>query len=149
VARHTIWSSTDRDEILRRFEHLSPDARPKWGTLDAPRMVTHVTDAVRSSLGEVELTPMSGPLAVWPINVLVMFYLPWPKSAPTAPELLQRKPADWAAELDRLRGAVQRFVERDVDGAWTPHAAFGSISGAQWGRLMYRHFDHHLTQFRA
>jgi len=80
---HTIWSEADRQALLNRFGRLSPEARPKWGSFDAPRMVTHVTDSIRASLGELKLTPFPGPLQYWPINVLVMFYLPWPKSAPT------------------------------------------------------------------
>lgn len=143
----TMWNENDRAEVLRRFAGLSPAATPKWGSLDAPRMVTHVTDALRASLGELRLAPKGGPLGVWPINALVMFHLPWPKSAPTAPELLQRSPANWAAELSALESAVDRFVARDINDTWTPHAAFGKLSGEQWGRLMYRHFDHHLTQF--
>ena len=67
-------------------------------------------------------------MAFWPINVIVMFHAPWPKGAPTVPE---------------------RFVARDVNGDWTPHAAFGRLTGAQWRRLMHRHCDHHLTQFGA
>lgn len=145
----TLWNEDDRAQVLRRFSTLSPAAQPKWGKLDAPRMVTHVTDAMRAGLGELPLTPVKGPLGLWPINVLVMFHLPWPKGAPTAPELLQRAPANWGAELAALESAVDRFVKRDMSGAWTPHAAFGAISGEQWGRLMYRHFDHHLTQFGA
>lgn len=143
----TLWNEDDRAAILRRFASLSPDATPKWGSLDAPRMVTHVTDALRAGLGEVRLRPVKGPLGLWPINVLVMFHLPWPKSAPTAPELLQRAPSNWGAELSALESAVDRLVTRGINGQWTPHAAFGALSGEQWGRLMYRHFDHHLTQF--
>ena len=143
----TIWNSADRESILSRFDRLAPDTRPKWGKLDAPRMVTHVTDAVRASLGELTLRPLVGPLRYWPVNVLVMFYLPWPKSAPTAPELLDRHPVGWTDELGTLRTTLDRFTARDVDEQWTPHVAFGRLSGAQWGRLMYRHLDHHLTQF--
>jgi hypothetical protein len=143
----TFFNAGDRESILSRLAQLSPDARPKWGKLDAPRMVTHVTDAVRASLGELALRPISSPIGYWPINVLVMFYLPWPKSAPTAPELLDRSPAAWADELVTLRATLDRFIARDVNGEWTRHVAFGSISGQQWGRLTYRHLDHHLTQF--
>jgi Protein of unknown function (DUF1569) len=143
----TIWNATDRQAILYRFGRLSPGSRPKWGSLDAPRMVTHATDAVRASLGEVKLAPLSGPLHYWPINVVVMFYLPWPRSAPTAPELLERKPVSWTSELETLESAVSRFVAGDVNGSWTPHVAFGALTGAQWGRLHYRHLDHHLGQF--
>ena len=146
---HTIWNTADRDAIMRRFGRLSPDARPKWGSLDAPRMVTHVTDAIRASMGEIQMTPIAGPLQYWPVNVLVMFYMPWPKSVPTAPELLSRPPVNWPTELAELRSTMDRFVARDVKGPWTPHVAFGSISGRQWGRLMYRHLDHHLVQFGA
>jgi hypothetical protein len=143
----TLWNSTDREAILRRFERLPPDARPKWGRLDAPRMVAHVTDAIRSGLGELELTLLKGPLSHWPVNTLVMFYLPWPKGAPTAPELLQRNPEAWSHELEKLKATVARFVARDAGGTWARHCAFGSINGRQWGRLMYRHMDHHLHQF--
>jgi hypothetical protein len=144
---HTIWNAADRQDLLDRFDRLSPEVRPRWGSLDAPRMVTHVTDAVRASLGELALAPKVSPLKYWPINVLVMFYLPWPKSAPTAPELLTRTPENWRGELDTLRGCVDRFVARGSGGSWTPHVAFGPLSGEQWGRLTYRHMHHHLTQF--
>jgi uncharacterized protein DUF1569 len=145
----TLWEDDDRTAVLVRFERLRPDARPQWGSLDAPRMVTHVTDTLRAGLGELPLTPLRGPLQYWPINMLVMFHLPWPKGAPTAPELLSRLPTDWREEIATLRATVDRFVERDIDGPWPAHAAFGSINGRDWGRLMYRHMDHHLVQFRA
>ncbi len=143
----TLWNEDDRAQILRRFSALSPDAKPKWGSLDAPRMITHVTDALRAGLGELPLAPKKSPLGVWPLNVLIMFHLPWPKGAPTAPELLKRAPVNWNAELAALESTVDRFVKRDINGTWTPHAAFGALTGEQWGRLTYRHFDHHLTQF--
>ena len=144
---NTISNAADRQSLLGRFGGLSPSARPKWGKLDAPRMVTHVTDALRSGIGEVTLTPIRGPLKYWPVNTLVMFYLPWPKGAPTAPELLNRKPLEWEAELAALRAAMGRFAARDIQGPWPVHVAFGRISGEQWGRLMYRHLDYHLGQF--
>ena len=36
---HTIWNAADRQAILNRFGRLSPEARPKWGSLDAPRII--------------------------------------------------------------------------------------------------------------
>jgi uncharacterized protein DUF1569 len=144
---HTIWNASDRDAIMRRFAQLSPQASPRWGKFDAPRMLAHVTDGVRMATGEIPIAPRNGPLKYWPINVLVMFYLPWPKSAPTAPELLERKPVDFQSELATLDAALHRFLARDINGQWTPHVAFGRLTGSQWGRLTYRHMDHHLGQF--
>lgn len=146
---HTLWNAADRVSILGRFGQLSPAARPHWGSLNALRMITHVTDAVRAGLGELNVSPKNSPLKYWPINALTMFYLPWPKGAPTAPELLERTPQEWQTEIDALRAAIDRFAARDINGPWAPHAAFGNIGGAAWGRLMYRHMNHHLTQFGA
>ena len=146
---HSIWNAGDRDAIMRRFVQLSPQTRPRWGKFDAPRMLAHVTDGVRMATGEISIAPGQAPLPlrVWPINVLVMFYLPWPKGAPTAPELLSRAPDDWPGELKALEKALDRFVAREINGPWPPHPAFGALDGPQWGRLVYKHLDHHLVQF--
>ena len=81
------------------------------------------------------------------VKQLVMFYLPWPRGVSTAPELLSRRPEQWANEIDALRAVIQAFATKSQHGAWPSHPRFGQLSGAEWGRLMYRHLDHHLTQF--
>ena len=30
---------------------------------------------------------------------------------------------------------------------WQPHPAFGKLSKEQWGKMQYKHLDHHLRQF--
>ncbi len=143
----TLWNADDRTALLGRFDALTPSDRPKWGAFTAPRMVVHVTDAVRAGLGELPVKPLRTPFGFWPMNALVINVLPWPKGAPTAPELMRRAPEEWDGELAALKAAVDRFIARDVNGPWAAHAAFGAIDGKAWGRLQYRHFDHHLTQF--
>jgi len=146
---HTLWNAEDRTSILDRMTRLSPGATPAWGSLNAPRMLTHVTDAVRMATGELAVAYRGGPLSIWPLNSLIMFYLPWPKGAPTAPELIARSAGDWTAGVEELRAAMDRFSERDMNGTWPAHPVFGTIGGSGWGRLAYRHIDHHLTQFQG
>jgi hypothetical protein len=52
-----------------------------------------------------------------------------------------------AADVARLQDVMQRFAAKDPKSAFPEHAAFGRLSGAQWGVLMYRHTDHHFRQF--
>jgi hypothetical protein len=144
---HTLWNDDDRRALEARLSKLRPDAKGLWGSLDAPRMLCHVTDAVRSATGDVVCTPKPSPLRYPPINSLVMFYLPWPKSAPTAPELISRPPEAWELEIARFRSAVDALTKRPREGAWPVHVAFGKLSGAQWARLLYRHTDYHFKQF--
>jgi len=144
---NTLWNERDRQALDDRLARLTPDACGRWGSFDAPRMLCHVTDAVRSATGGVACTPKASPLRYPIIKSLVMFYLPWPKGVPTAPELLTRKPEAWDTEVARFRAAVAALAARPKDGPWPVHAAFGQLSGDQWGRLLYRHTDHHFTQF--
>jgi hypothetical protein len=143
----TLWADPDRRAILTRLERLSPDAVPKWGRMDATRMVVHVTDALRMATGELRCTALNSPLRLPVVKQLAMFYLPWPKGVPTAPELLVRRPEQWTSELAALQAAIEQFAARSQNGAWPIHPGFGRLSGVEWGRLMYRHLDHHLTQF--
>ena len=144
---NTLWNERDRRSIDERLARLTPNARGQWGSFDAPRMLCHVTDALRSATGDVACTPKASPLRYPVIKSLVMFYMPWPKGVPTAPELLAREPEAWDREVARFRTALDALAKRPKDGAWPVHAAFGKLSGAQWGRLLYRHTDHHFTQF--
>lgn len=147
---HTLWNANDRAALLARLDRLSPDTTPAWGSMNAPRMLTHLVDALRMATSDLAVAPKRSPIALWPLNSLIMFYLPWPKSAPTAPELIAREPGhDWPGAVAELKAAMDRFASRDINGDWPRHPAFGSIGGDGWGRLAYRHTDHHLKQFRA
>jgi hypothetical protein len=61
--------------------------------------------------------------------------------------LIARHPGEWTADVRELTGLVDRFATRDRAGAWPDHALFGSMTGDDWGVLMYRHTDHHFRQF--
>lgn len=143
----TLWNERDRRALDARLSRLTPDARPLWGTFDAPRMLCHITDAIRSATGEVPCASKAGPFRYPVIKTLVMFYLPWPKGVPTAPELLIRRPEAWPSEVARFRAAVDALTNRPTTGPWPIHAAFGRLTGTEWGRLLYRHTDHHFKQF--
>jgi len=73
--------------------------------------------------------------------------MPFPKGAPTSPELSARPPGDWDREVVALRALVEQFGRRDPNGRWPDHPAFGRLTGRAWGVLVYRHSDHHLRQF--
>jgi hypothetical protein len=75
---------------------------------------------------------------------------PFSKNSPTDPTFVVREPCDFAAERSRLLALIDRFVQRGAAAAGNAtHAFFGRMSGEEWGRLMYKHIDHHLRQFGA
>jgi Protein of unknown function (DUF1569) len=142
----TIWDEDTRRHLLERLTRLTPEAHGKWGKMTAPAMLAHLTDACRMALGELSAKSKNLPIRYWPIRELFVYVLPFPKNAPTAPELLTRTASDWPGEVTDLRAAIDRMVAR-ASHEFPEHPAFGRMSAKAWGVLVYRHMDHHLRQF--
>lgn len=143
----SIFQAATRAELQQRLARLEPDRVPLWGKLTAPKMVVHLVDSFRMALGELPVGSKKVFIRFPVIKQLIIYYLPWPKSTPTAPELLARAPAAWNGEIVTLSALMERLGERSPRESWPPHPAFGAMSGRLWGALAYRHCDHHFTQF--
>lgn len=145
----TIWDPRCREELLARFETLTSDRRPAWGSMTCPQMIAHVVDPLKAAMGEKVVALKPGPFRNPIIRHMIIYWLPWPKGAPTAPEFVHTDAPDFKESLALLRTAVEQFAGQGVHARREPHPAFGAISQKAWGRLTYRHLEHHLRQFGA
>jgi hypothetical protein len=136
-----------RQELLDRLERLKPEATPLWGKMTAPQMLAHVADWMLMAKGDLKAAPKKRPLRYPPLKQLVIYWLPFPQSVPTAPELISRKPSDWAIERSAVRQHVQSFEQLDPKAMWPEHPVFGKLTTKAWCVLGYRHTDHHFRQF--
>lgn len=127
---------------------MTPEARAEWGKFNATEMLAHLNDAMRMAMGELPVAPKKMPLRYFPLKQLIIYALPFPKSAPTAPELLARcNGAQFEQERVEFRKIVERIAAKPASDAWPEHPAFGRLTHRAWGVLKYRHADHHLRQF--
>ena len=143
----TIFDQTSRDGLLSRMQSVTAESQPRWGKMNAEQMLAHLVEAMRMGLGELSPKPKKIILRYPPFRQLFVYWLPWPKGAPTAKELLpsdRRSVDDSKRELVRL---VTAIAERQSAKDWPDHPAFGKLSGRGWGVLGWRHIDHHLRQF--
>ena len=143
----TIWNGDRHRELQERIARLSPTAPAQWGKMNARQMVIHLSDALKMSGGEMAVAPKRLPIRYPPLKQLIIYWLPFPKSAPTAPELLSRRATEWHGEMQELKQELERFTQRGPSGPFVPHPAFGKLTPRAWGVLVYRHTDHHLKQF--
>lgn len=143
----TIWNESDHRELRERLERLTPQGAAQWGRMSAPQMVVHLCDAFRMATGDLPCQSKKLPIRYFPLKQLIIYVLPFPKGAPTAPELTSRVPADWNTEMEQLRAAMDRLVSRGPAACTVEHPAFGTLSGRAWGVLAYKHTHHHLRQF--
>ncbi len=144
----TAWDSSFRAALADRVKRLNADAKPAWGKLNATGMLAHVNDSYRMALGELYVKPKNLPIRFTPIKQLIIYVAPFPKGAPTAPELIAR--CDSANLADEQKAYVELLARL---AAVTPqtklqdHPAFGKLTHRAYGVLIARHTDHHFRQF--
>lgn len=146
----TLFDEKARQGLLARIDKLTPDCMPRWGKMNAEQMLAHLVEAMKLGTGELQARPKKTPFRRWPMQQLIIYVLPWPKDAPTAKELIRTDTdagtlARNREELARLIGVIAARAHEEVE--WPEHPAFGKLSRRAWGRLGWRHTDHHLRQF--
>ena len=143
----SVWNDADYRELSGRLDRLTAEAPAGWGKFTAPQMVCHLTDALKMASGELPIPPRKMFIRYPVIKHLIIYVFPFPKGAPTAPQLITRIATEWHGEMQALRRELEAFVTRGPSGPFVPHPAFGSLTPRTWGVLVYKHMDHHLKQF--
>jgi hypothetical protein len=143
----SVFNDHDRSAMLARIDRVAGGAKPLWGKMSAEQMLGHLVESARMAVGELSTRPKKLPLRYFPLKQLIVYWLPFPKGAPTAPELLPKE----SGTVDQSKGELARLMrlmaERANATEWPEHPAFGRLTTRAWGVLTYRHFDHHLRQF--
>ena len=142
------------EELVSRARTLSPDARPRWGRLNARQMLCHVTDVARLVLGEIPTRPRdpnriprAKPFSRFPVKQLFLYVLPWPHGVRGPREAFTTPPGALDEDVRALEGLLLRFRECEPREGWPSHPLFGRMSTRDWDRLLYRHTNHHFRQF--
>lgn len=146
-----IFTTADRESLIARLELLRPDSPRRWGIMDASQVVAHMADPLRVAIGDRAAQPMKSVFSNPLVSAMAVWWAPWPKGAPTAEEFIQGKKGTPPVEFERdkqvLLLAIHRFANHPENDAFAPNPVFGKLSRRAWGRLMWRHVDHHLRQF--
>jgi hypothetical protein len=146
-----LLENADRDALIARLQNLNPDSRRRWGAMTASQIVPHLTDPLRVAIGDRTARPMNSIFSNPVVSTLAVWWMPWPQSAPTAEEFIQGKggtpPAEFERDKQALLLAIHRFAHHPENELFRPNPVFGRLSRRAWGRLMWRHVDHHLRQF--
>ncbi|HEX7879053.1 MAG TPA: DUF1569 domain-containing protein [Candidatus Eisenbacteria bacterium] len=142
----TLCDDKDRAELLERLRRLQPDSPRQWGTLDAPGMLCHVTDAFRLALGQIQSRPHYNALSRSIGKFLVVnTSLRPPKGRIKAPpETMFTSPSEWSRDLTSCEELAMRVASGEASAV---HPAFGPLTPEEWGRMCWKHTDHHLRQF--
>jgi hypothetical protein len=143
----TMFDDALRSDTLSRIGRVSTESRARWGKMNAERMLAHITESLKMALGELSTKSKNLPIRFFPLKQLIIYVVPFPKGAPTAPELLPSDERTVEHSKNELARLLNAFAERRAAKEWPVHPAFGTLTTRAWGVLTYRHLDHHLRQF--
>jgi hypothetical protein len=132
--------------IRARVEHLPPDAVPRWGKMSVDQMLWHCNEVLGTAVGDVKAESVPVPFPV-PVIKFILFNLPWPHGAPTAPQYQAVERHAFETERAKCLELIDRFAAEPLDRDVWPRAVFGAMTGREWSRLQAKHLDHHLKQF--
>lgn len=72
---------------------------------------------------------------------------PWRKNLPTIKKFKVEDEREFEAEKKTLNELITAFHGRREQKEWNPHPMFGEFTPEQWGKMQYKHLDHHLRSF--
>jgi hypothetical protein len=144
-----MFNAGDRAVLQQRLSRLQPSSARQWGKMNAGQMLAHCAAALEMACGDRQKKQaFIGKLVTPFIRSSFLGPKPLGRNSPTDPDLLIADERDFAAERQRLSMLVDRFCQAGPDTAGRQiHSFFGRLSGEEWGRLTYKHLDHHLRQF--
>ncbi|GER60733.1 DUF1569 domain-containing protein [Patiriisocius marinus] len=144
-----LFTDDGFNEIQNRLNNLNENADKQWGKMTAGQMAHHCQLPFNVMLEKVDygLKP----------NFLVNLFFkksmysdkPWRKNLPTAPSFKEQEPRDFAKEKAALSALITEFGTQRERNDWKPHPAFGKMTKEQWGKMQYKHLDHHFRQFNV
>ncbi|MDP1831507.1 MAG: DUF1569 domain-containing protein [Geothrix sp.] len=145
----SLFNPRDRDALARRLSELEPGAPRQWGRMDAAQMLRHCAISLGDALGDrLVKQAFLGKLITPFIRRQIFGDKPFRQGAPTDPMYVVSDAPDFEAERSRLATLLDRVVQRgEAKTGGMMHPFFGRLRGEEWGRLVYKHLDHHLRQF--
>lgn len=144
----SVFQGGSLDELNERLEAITPDTKPRWGKLDAAGLMAHLREALRLAYPDPRRTRPEASLYRSLIAWAFLGPVPFPKGAGVPGYMVP--PVDrseFEAQRTALLGELDALVENGPLPLTGVHPIFGPLDGEQWGRLAYKHFQHHFKQF--
>jgi hypothetical protein len=147
----SLFDADTCSQILNRIDTLNQSIEPTWGKMEVGQMLHHCHFPLSLALGRYHMKKPSPLMRLIFKSFKKGMYNDtlWKPNLPTAKGFKVVDKKDFAAEKTLLVGLINDFhLEKDRK-TWEPHPAFGDFTHEQWGKMQYKHLDHHLRQFGA
>lgn len=148
----SLFDTNSQQEILERIEKLNETSSAQWGKMSVGQMLTHCQKPLEVANGNLQLNSKIGVLK----KLMFKLFKPlmyndktWQKNLETVTEFKITDAKEFNQEKEKLVKVINEFSTLKDKSNWPKHPFFGEFNTEQWGKMQYKHLDHHLTQFGA
>ena len=147
----SIFEETTYNELLERLNRLERATLPQWGKMNIAQMLTHCQAPLKVGLGKSTLPAVSPLKRLLFKSFKASLYndKPWKRNLRTTKEYEITDERDFSVEKNTLRELIEEFYKNKDREQWPVHPFFGTFTPEQWGKLQYKHLDHHFRQFKV
>jgi hypothetical protein len=145
----SLFDEAAYKEVLNRIDELRPESSGYWGQMDVAQMLCHCQNPLALALKRLPALKQN-----WAMKQVFRLFRaslyndkPWKKNLPTPSDFKVTSPKEFNEEKEKLLELVAAFHEEKVKTSWDSHPSFGAFTHEQWGKMQYKHLDHHLQQF--
>ena len=146
----SLFDSDTHQEVLKRIDQLDEQKQALWGKMDVCKMLNHSQRPLLVANGRMSFTEKLNPVKK---VIFILFKSqmyndkPWKQDIHTVKDFVVINADSFVEEKQRLIDCINEFQKKDLNLHWPKHPFFGSFSTDQWGKMQYKHLDHHLRQF--
>lgn len=151
MALPNIFEKSVSDGVIERIEKLSSSTQPQWGKMKVHEMLAHC-NVTYEMIFEEGKHPKPGGFMRLMLKLMVKnkvvgesLYKP---NSPTGPQFLIKDERSFNQEKQRLIDYIrqtQQLGSSYFEGRISH--SFGKLTAIEWNNMLYKHLDHHLTQF--
>jgi len=150
MALTNVFQPTTANELIDRINKLQSNSQPKWGKMSVDQMLAHCNVTYEMIYTDKHPQPnflMKLILKTFVKNVVVN-EKPYKHNSATAPQFIISDHRNFEEEKSRLTAYILQ-VSKEGEAAFSgkESKSFGNLSSTEWNNMLYKHLDHHLTQF--
>lgn len=143
----SLFSEETHNEIKIRLGNLHGDDVAQWGKMSVAQMLHHCQYPINIILEKDNYNIKSNWFVTLFFKSAMYNDKPWRRNLPTVPAFKIKDDKDFTSEKSKLEDLIDELHDNRNQDNWPRHPAFGDFTKEQWGKMQYKHLDHHFRQF--
>ena len=143
----SLFTTESYAKTLDRIDALTPSQKPQWGKMTVSQMLAHCQKPLEIALYNKDFGLKSNFLIRTFFKKAMYDDSSFRKNMPTPKRFKVSEPKDFTTEKAALKELIEAFHQLTPDAHLEPHPVFGKLTTEQWGKMQYKHLNHHLNQF--